>query len=59
MNVRIMMHVLRCAIIHVAVSGVLVTLAFNFDQIVYLVRQLVSWCFFRAVLLSYQHDMSV
>lgn len=36
------MHALRCAIIHVAVSHVLVTPVFSFDQIVYLVRQLVS-----------------
>jgi len=42
MNVQAMMCVLRCAIIHVAVSPVLVTLDFSFGQIVYLVKQLVS-----------------
>jgi len=42
MNVQTMMCVLRCAIIHVEVSPVLVTLGFSFGQIVYLVKQLVS-----------------
>jgi len=43
MNVRTMICVLSCATIPAAVSHVLVTLVSSFEQIAYLVKQLVSY----------------